>query len=183
MTIYKITKQERELCNKFANECVDTNIDAYMKRRQFNREKIIHDIETGKLAEWAVYKHLKSLKWACTAPDVEIYAVKDKSFDADLRARDKKKNDYHVHVKSQHAKQAKRYGLSWTFQKWDKLITQPTKKDLLVLCIVDDEQIEVVHVLKAEKAKGIYGEPKLRHLTTKKVLYDQDIKTLLAETN
>lgn len=167
-------KESIEKCSKFAELCVDTNLDEYKRRRQFNRAKITDDIKTGKMAEIAVFDFLTGKNFKCNEPDFEIYTARKKNFNQDLIAV-KDDKTWHIHVKSQKSEQADKYGISWMFQKKDKLITKPKEEDVIVLCIVTACTVNVIGAHYAKDIVDIYGEPKLKHLTSKAALYYDDI--------
>ena len=178
---YKPSAGHLDKCKKFAELCVETNLDEYKRRRQFNKTKITNDILVGKIAEIGAYAYVKkNLGYSCTLPDYEIYEARKKSFGADLKARDSDGNDFEIHVKSQLKKQAKKYGESWMFQARDKLVTKPKDQDWLVLCQVgEDYSVDVLHFIEANRLTGIYGEPQLSWLSSKKALYNKSVETLL----
>jgi hypothetical protein len=63
-----------------------------------------------------------------------------------------------------------------SFQKEDQLTTNPTKKDVIFLCLVNDLEVIILNYGKASKYKGLYGEPIKESLKfSKKVLYFEKI--------
>lgn len=170
---------EKDLCWKFANECVDTNLNMYNRRNQKNRNKIMNDIYFGKLAEYGVYKYLRMLKHHCTEPDTEIYKARKKSYDADLKVDHK----FDIHVKTQTLVQAEKYGVSWMFQKRDPLIKEPKDNDFIFLTLLDTRSgsFNLLGVANALHIQDLYGDPKIEWLNTKKTLYYIDIKDELKD--
>jgi hypothetical protein len=157
-------------CVQFAHDSIETNLDEYSRRNQNRVHKILNDIIIGKVAEFGVYKYL-SQKHKLEEPDLKIYDKNNKSFDADLKIV-----GYDIHVKSQSIEQAEKYGVSWSFQKEDQLTTNPTKKDVIFLCLVNDLEVIILNYGKASKYKGLYGEPIKESLKfSKKVLYFEKI--------
>lgn len=163
-----------EKCAVFAGECVETNIDEYKRRRQFNKTKIIGDIKTGKIAECAAFSFFKKNNFSVVEPDFKIYTARKKNFNSDIIAS-KSNKEWLIHVKSQRIEQSEKYGISWMFQKQDKLITKPKSLDVLFLCLVKAHTVDVIGIHKAEDITDIYGEPKLTYLTSKAALYYKDI--------
>jgi hypothetical protein len=156
-----ITLDESELykCKKFANDVVSTNIDRYSQRNQTDIVKIIEDIYIGKIAEYAAYKLLLSRGKQVTEPDTKIYSAHKKSFSADLYD-----GKYSYHVKCMKTSTAERFGLSWSFQIEDKLITSPTDNDVLILCEINNDIVDIKSVIKANKVTHLYTKPVLKKL-------------------
>lgn len=123
------TKEQKEICRKFALDCVDTNKGEYARRNQNNRDKIIKDIEYGKLAEFMVYNFYTEVGLELEEPDVKIYGKKKKSFDADLKIRNS-----NLHVKS--CLNNSNYPNSWMFQKNDPLVISPNNNDFIAFCVL-----------------------------------------------
>ncbi len=166
----KISDHFYNKCTQFATEQIPTSSDEYKRRGSKSSEKIKQDITIGKMAEVAAYLYLKDF---CTMkkPDFKIYEKKDKSFSADLICE-----GYHFHIKSQSVSQSKKYGMSWVFQRRDSLLTKTKPEDILVLCQVDDREVEIVCIAHMEEVKNrkAIGEPKLKHLRGNKctIYYD-----------
>ena len=100
-------------CDEFAQASLDTNSNRYARRNQFNIAKIAKDIRNGKIAEEYVYQNISPFYADLTAPDYQIYAAKNKSWDPDLKSEATKLN---LAVKSQDIESALAYGESWVFQ-------------------------------------------------------------------
>jgi hypothetical protein len=169
-----VTNDTRCICRAFANNVVSTNIDRYAARNQKDISKIIDDIYIGKLAEYAAYNLLNERSIRVAEPDTEIYSARDKSFSADLCDG---KNYYHV--KCMKKSTAERFGLSWSFQVEDSLIKRPLEQDFIVLCEYDDtlDNIDIKHIIKANKVLQLYTHPKLMKLRgIKKVLMWEDVQ-------
>jgi hypothetical protein len=163
----KIPEKVRKKCKKFALDCAGTNADEYAKRNQKNLTKIQLDIAIGKAGEWAAQHYLLNKGWKCSDPDFEIYIGKKKSFDADLTLSGDP--DLDVHVKSQSQDSAKKYGISWLFQKKDPLYRDKCQKDLIIGTVVSDDLSEATIVMEGSVAKLVFGEPKVRQLRNSKV--------------
>ena len=158
----KITKYWRDKCMKFATEVVDTNKALYLYRGAGSVSKIIEDIYIGKLGEVGVYKHIKDMGSECTKPDFEIYSKKRKSYDADLFINE----DKCVHVKSQSAESALKYGHSWLFQRTDPVYVKPNN-DYFYGTMVDDT---VVYIVKETRIRYLKFKPcKLKWFNKTKV--------------
>lgn len=108
MITIQITEEEFNKCKIFSEKC-DTS--HYVKRNQFNEEKRKKDSLIGKIGEIATFNYLKDKVENLTYPDFEIYSAKNKSWDFDLKAKDR-----NFHVKSQDVVQGDRFGVSWIFQ-------------------------------------------------------------------
>lgn len=111
MTTFDISTEVIEKCNKFANDSVNSSIDKYSKRGQYDSSKIIIDIRNGKIGE--VYAHAYLLKRFpdLSFPDFEIYEAKNKNWDPDLKS-----GNVSIAVKTQDFQTAMHYGDSWVFQ-------------------------------------------------------------------
>jgi hypothetical protein len=182
--IVEITPEQLETCKKFANKVVDTNIDMYKRRNQFDRDKIIDDIIVGKIGEFAVCNMIVThKKLECTLPDVMIYGRGGKSFDADLSAwHDKGDKSWYFHVKTMKKEAAERWGLSWSFQVEDPLVTDPEafNQHYLALCeLIDYTTVDIKTVVKSSEISLCWSDPKLNKLKgIKKVLYWETLEPL-----
>lgn len=173
-TKIELSEEVVKRCRAFAEEVVHTNIDQYKRRNQGNPTKIIEQIVTGKMGEFAFSQFLGTAE-----PDLQIYAKKQKSFGADLTH-----DNLQVHVKSQSKNSADKYGVSWSFQVQDKLITQPKEEDFLGLCVIEGNVVEIYDFIPATKVVGVLREPVLPQLRfTKRVLYWEDLKKILNVPN
>jgi hypothetical protein len=108
---YIITEETLDSCAKFATASVQSSIDKYKRRNQFNVEKIIKDIKVGKLGEECVYDLVSKTYPTLSKPDYNIYDKKDKSWLPDLKT-----NEFFLAVKTQNIDSAIAYGESWVFQ-------------------------------------------------------------------
>ena len=173
--IIKLTNEEIAKSKKYAEDVLPTSKDMYSKRNQNNDENSIDQNVIGKLAEYAVYRYLSSKGKKVTEPDVKIYSGQRKKFDPDL-------NDEHFgyHVKSQKKSQAERYGSSWVFTTKDGIIKNPKDTDVIVLCEVDGNNVEIKAFIKASRVVGLYTDPFVPQLRDyKRVLMWDDICKLL----
>lgn len=166
----KLPDEVMERCKEFAKIRAEGSAKVYQFRGEANRQKIYSDILLGTLSEFAVASVLPN----CTEPDLTIYEKKDKSYAKDLMF-----GPYHVHVKSQGETSAKRYGLSWVFQKTDPLVRSPQKHDLLALCCVNNDlTVEIIGIVPASKA--VFKDLKVyQYRGTKTALYRQDIENVM----
>ena len=164
----------KEKCKAFADQRIGGSENLYRQRGELNRDKMWYDIYIGTLAEFAVYKQLTKIASNVTKPDLEIYSARNKSYSADLVC-----DDLFVHVKSQGIKSAEAYGSSWLFSKGDKLFSEDNPEDILVFCIVhDDETVEIKHSISAYDIvkADLLAEPKVyRYKFSKIAIYLQDI--------
>jgi hypothetical protein len=162
-----------KLCQHFADTALDTNIQCYNKRRQFNSDKIKQDIFIGKLAEWGVFfSYIKRNQTTIQPPDMRIYLAEEKSFDCDLRW-----GLYKLHVKSQTFESAERYGDSWIFQSKDPLFGYSNEYDIIVGCrVAVDSEGALVQILLEKPFRNLnFSEPKLSKFAgNKKAIYLKD---------
>lgn len=178
--IIKLTQDEYDTCYDFSEKVVETNLDCYARRQQFDRDKIVDDIIVGKLAEVACRKLLIARGMVPNDVDFAIYGKKKKSFDSDLIARVGEGNEWRFHVKCMKEGTASRFGLSWSFQVQDSLVTCAAENDYLMLCQLNDYfTVDVKTVTLARNVSGCWKDPKLARLFgIKKVLYWSDLEQL-----
>lgn len=179
----KITAKDIARCQEFANASVDSSLSHYKRRGQSNREKIIHDIVTGKLGEIAAHRMLRRNGIWAKEPDFEIYDTKGKSFDADITHRQR-----NFHCKAQSEKSANLYGESWLLQyngkgygHTDKLFKHQAKGDYLIPSVVYDTHVDIFGVVPVSLLfeRDLLKLPKLKWFhNTKRAVYLDDVKTL-----
>ena len=152
----------------------------YAKKGSTNADRVEYCCYIGALAEMAIYKFFKKLGVKVKAPDFSIYAVKDKSFSADLPDN----NGNMFHCKGQSPESKARYGIGWVFDKNDDpLFRNYTNKDYVVLTCVDHKNLEVqIHgVIKVEDVvkKDLLREPDNKWFVNQKVKLDlNEVHTL-----
>jgi len=160
------TLYQESLCNAFADAVYFSNKSTYDKRKQTNELKVKADIYIGKMAEFAVYNFLVEKDRVVTQPDIMIYSVKRKSFDADLFVDEKTP----IHVKS--CMSVRDRENSWVFQPTDKLVCLPSADDIIALVVISDLKDFSAYLVKAIDVMGLYGPPRIEGLD-KKVLYEE----------
>jgi hypothetical protein len=166
------TFYQESLCDLFAKESVK-NIDSYYSSKgQGDINKLIAYAYQGKMAEFAVYNTLVSLgKYnPVTFPDIEIYEIDNRSFDADIKASDKL-----VHVKS--FMKVDGYKTSWLFSDNDPLCEQPLPEDMVALVEIELPKKFSGYFISAGKLVGLY-KPPLFSKTIAKAIYEEDILKL-----
>lgn len=156
-----------KLCYNFAEKCYLTNTDEYSKRNQKNFDKVKKDIAIGKIAEFGVYFiFLEQGITDISIPDISIYNKNKKSFNADLTC-----NKINLHIKTQTVDAAKKFGVSWLFQKNDPLVIRPQDNDYFIGTEYNEENFEV-KILLSKKAKDLkYDKPVLEKLFSKTCVY------------
>jgi hypothetical protein len=159
---YTLQQDIITLCRHFAEQSLKSSIDEYARRKQVNENKIKSDIMLGKLAEFGVYfMYLEQGRTNITAPDLNIYSAKNKSFDPDLRW-----GMYNLHIKSQTLHSSERYGDSWVFQSKDPVVHSPNEYDIFIgTCITYEEgcSIATVSIMLEKKLDSVkFGQPKLQ---------------------
>jgi len=174
-----ISDEQYEKCLQFSNKVVKTNSDCYARRNQTDLEKIVDDILVGKLAEVASEKILSARGIEHSETDLNIYSVGGKSFDADLYGWTERKS-WKFHVKCMKRENAERWGLSWTFQCADPIVSDPNDDEYIILCeMVDYRTINIKTVVRANTLYNCWSEPKLNKLRgIKKVLYWETLENL-----
>jgi hypothetical protein len=108
-------------CRKFAEDSIDTNIDAIAFRGQDpeKTERILNQITHGKVGEEATYNVYSHYYPQLSQPDHQVYQKKDKSWEEDLIDT---ASDIRIGVKTKRAQDAKEWGASWIFELTDKKI-------------------------------------------------------------
>ena len=162
------TLYQESLCNTFADSVYFSNKSTYDKRKQTNELKVKADIYIGKMAEYAVYNFLVERDRTVTQPDIMIYSVKKKSFDADLFVDEKTP----IHVKS--CMSIRDVENSWVFQPTDKLVCLPSADDIIALVVISDLKEFSAYLIKAIEVMGLYKPPRIEGLD-KKVLYESTL--------
>lgn len=131
---FQIKEDDYEKIRDFVQKRKEDHV-LYVKRGGFREE----DIWVGAMAEFAAYYYLQERGEECSAPDLNIYTSKEKSYDADLRS-----NRRFFHVKGQSLRSQKLYGDSWLVQRYDKIAQKEIKSHYFILCTVDIENREVI---------------------------------------
>ena len=177
--VIQLSDIDFEISFAFAEHVYETNKNEYSRRNQFNRETIIRQIVSGKMAELGVYEYLRRLRFDPEFPDFLIYEKARKSFDADTRFI-YRKNKINCHVKSQDVSQGKIYSPSWLFQKHqDPLVRAPQeyKNDILAFVRLSGREAEILGFVWAPEVAPCFSEPKLKRLRgNKAALYLDDLK-------
>jgi hypothetical protein len=157
----------------FAQESFESRRKKINSRRQSNKEKILHDIASGTVAEFAAHHWLTEQGLQVSEPDLAIYTAKQKSFGADLV--DVERN-MHFHVKTYSDPK----WASWVFQaaSWDTdpLITKPHPNHYLVLTHTTKSSVQVQYVIHQPNVVGLFEDPVVWRLrSTKQVLYPKTL--------
>lgn len=167
----RATKEQIELCKKFAPDYYEARKDVYEKRGQSNKKNIINQAYTSKIFEFMVFNYVSGLvdpeKYEVKPPCVEIYTGKKRpTYDDDLVIVNKEtKEKTKIHVKSQdHRRISSKYPASWGFQKADP-IWNKKKGDILVLGFYKNEtQGQIVCKDRVSSFIPFLAEPKSEKL-------------------
>ena len=169
-----------ETCTDFAQKQLVTSRSKYRQRNQSNQTRITQQIADGKMGEIFAARHLRTQGYTCTEPDFEIYTARNKSFDADLVVDSQQA----VHVKTQNAESARRWGSSWVFQaggvgygNTDPLLDSTTT-DWVVFVKLDTQAHSAVVIgpLEMAQVKQHLKDPVLDRLKgIKKCIYESDL--------
>jgi len=167
-----------EICNTYAKDELESTFAQRNRRNQFNKNAMIHQTTTGKLAEWGVTLYFTDMPCTISNPDMEIYQAAGKSFDADLKL-----DGEDLHVKSQSVDSAKRFGTSWMFQyggngygHTDPLLKK--ENGYVAFCVVDfDKKTVVLHgICNFDTLRKRLREPVKESLkNTKRCIYLEDL--------
>ena len=167
-----------DLCHSYARNELDSTFAQKKRRNQFNKNAMVHQTTTGKIAEWGVALHFIDQQRSISDPDMKVYEAAGKSFDADLQLDGKD-----LHVKSQSVDSAKRFGTSWMFQYGGRGFghTDPLLKKengLVAFCVVDfDNKKVIIHGLcNFDTLRKRLREPVKESLKqTKRCIYLEDL--------
>ena len=164
--VYINKKHSKEIMHFAEKVSITTN---YSDCNQNNFDLKVYQHYIGKLGELAVYLYLKKTH-NITKPDFNIYEIKNKSWDSDLKIDNK-----HLSIKTQDIKSAKRFELSWTFQyikngRKDYSI----KNNIIVIPTLYDNyyyhDLRII-IFPSINIKNIkFGEPKKQNLKGKKII-------------
>jgi len=144
-----------------------TNTVNYRDNNQTQKQKINDDHFVSKLGEEAVRCLFETRHCVVQGPDYSIYNSNQKSWAADLKI-----NELDVAVKTQRRSDAKRYGLSWTFQdspeRRDPVLSLPEAWVCLVVYedLKQDYECTVYPLRKIKQL--IFEVPRLSRLVGKK---------------
>lgn len=162
-----------EDCLAFAKAVYQTNQEEYERRGQSNKWLIIQQIADGKLAEFAVWKYMKSFGYQLSMPDCNIYDEVEKSYEADLYY-----GIYDIHVKSISVENARKYGQSYLFQRSDP-ITMGGSQERGVLAFtlgISSNEVWFYGFYPIPLLNGILKNPRLEEMQkTKLALYFEDL--------
>lgn len=172
----ELTPQLIEKCQQFALDRIGLSEELYRKRGENRKSKMVEDIKVGTMAEWAVFRYLTENMADCaeiSAPDMEIYDKKSKTFSADL-VYTAVNQEVRFHVKSQTYKSAKAYGASWLFQKEDKLFKDPDDSEYLVFCLVEGDRVDIKAIVNVRDIieAELLDQPKVwKYRHSKRAIY------------
>jgi hypothetical protein len=172
---YKLTKKDMEQIQKFGGE-IKTGF--YGNRGQNNNNKRKLDQITGKAGEICAFHLLKKEFPDLTKPDFAIYGVGKKSWDYDMKCKDR-----NIHIKTQSIASAERYKPSWVFEKTDKKIfVDYTDNDYVAFVQFDTDksigQIMAFVKVKDLHDKKLFKEMVNKNLTTKSAVYYSDLEKM-----
>jgi len=156
-------KYTQDLCSLFAEAVYETNMDAYSRRNQDDKEKVISDIRYGKIAEMMVHRMLMHGRRKPNPVDFHVYGVNQKSYDCDISIPSSM-----IHVKS--CLDSSAFPNSWLFQPNDPVVKKPSSSDILALVILSKESY--CYMVGAQQA--YYKDPVKKSLN-KKVIYEDDV--------
>ena len=153
--LFTATNELMDDCLQFAKDSSKGNDDMYARRGQTDGMKTMMDRYYGKLGEFAVAEYLTKLTMSVTLPDMKIYEVKDKSYDADLICEGLGQK---IHVKCCEETE----NPSWVFQRdSDPLVTKPDDLDYIAVTVHSVDfpvRIQVLKVFKAIDVVNYYDD-------------------------
>jgi hypothetical protein len=145
-----------------------SNKSVYTNTNKSSPEKLISGIYLGKLAEFAVWNFLISVKKKASFPDVSILPADMKSYDADIISE-----GTNIHVKSCMST-SNTFPISWLFYPNDPVTITPQENDFCAFVICYPSKRFEGYFAKAVDMIVMYKDPKLEHLK-KKVIYEEDL--------
>lgn len=143
--VISVTQEEYKQCCEFADARIALSQKVYKARGEQRVAKIRQDIINGTLAEFAVCNLLNQKNVECTSPDLTVYSVEQKSYNADLKS-----GELEIHVKSQTRDSAQRWDESWVFQKTDPLVGRPKPEQLVAFTVVDGKEVQIRAIVGAK---------------------------------
>lgn len=158
-----ITDYQKKICEMFAIETFESNIDEYARRKQRNIEKIKRDIYQGKVAEFMVHNWFKD-QGLLVIVDIHLHPKRIKSFNADMVT-----DSENIHVKS--CIDGGKYPNSWMFQPYDKVVSNPNDSDVFAFVVIQNEG-GYMYLVKPDQVE--FKPPVLKHLR-KMVVYEEDL--------
>lgn len=182
-----VTDDHWQAAREFAEASIESRRQKIASRGQRRLQKILDDITYGTAAEFAVAAYLNARDVECTAPDLAVYAARQKSWAADLTCMHGP-----IHVKS--CADA-RYD-SWVFQyapqlpgherryDCDPIIMEPHDGEYLALTRIDPttHTITLAYMIHQPDTLGLYELPQVHQLrNSKRVLYPKTLDTNLME--
>lgn len=162
--LIKLSDEDIERCEEFAEKCVHTN--NYASRGQKNIKKRTLDIINGKMAELAVWQFFASNDYSINNVDFNIYDKKNKSHGEDLIVE-----GIPLEVKSQTLDSSVAYGMSWLFEK---SASEKLKGHLMAFCTVLPEGIVLINNIVPFEDCPL-SLPVLPQLRTKKAIYYDEV--------
>jgi hypothetical protein len=172
----------KERCWAFAKaELGSGSFDARCARNKYlSKQKFLEDSYVGKLGELTTKIALEFLELSCSCPDFEVYTRHDKRFSNDLTC-----NGFPLHVKTQRHTSAKRFGLSWTFQREDALFKRSDANCGVAFVMIHDGYgvlMALTHPGLLSK-HNLFAEPKKQNLkSNKRVVYYSTMREVLGDS-
>jgi hypothetical protein len=180
MTKIKLSRYIINKCILFAGARLSDSERLYMRRAPTDKLKIHSDLLAGIIGEYGAYEYLKSIGIAVKKPDLALYTVGKKSFNADLAGESVK-----FHVKSQTSESVRRYGHSWVLQKTDPMLSKPSSTEYLLFTEVSGNEITILGIANVKEMvdNGLVGVCKVPMFAkTKVALYLEDLKPIIRST-
>lgn len=166
--LIKPTLYQDSICAIFGKEMALNQRKYYTERGERDLTKLANWSYIGKMAEYAVFNTLISLKKykSIAPPDIAIYPQEYKSHAADIVADGRQ-----IHVKCHVENYA---DPSWLFSTKDKVCDNPTDMDIIALVIVSASGDFDCYFVPAKELVEKYKAP-LSEKTVARALYEKDI--------
>lgn len=171
------------ICEDFAKKSIESSRSHWLKRGVVSESKMLSDIVTGKLGEFAAHKFLVYMDIMAESPDTEIYESKRKSFNSDLSFE-----GLNFHCKTQSLESQQKYGSSWILQyggnghgHTDKLFRAQSENDYLIPMTVNKSTVKIHGIISIPLlfANNMIKLPKCDWFKdTKRAIYLEDITKL-----
>jgi hypothetical protein len=182
---YPLSENDWELCEQFVN--ASNSVGMYIKKRKANLGKVYSQIRNGKLGEFAARQFLitKLGYPGDVFPDLTIYKVKQKSWDADLlysKSKIIKLPD--CNVKTCDLDSASKYSESYVFQATDKVFQNPGDSTAAFVLVDPVQKVFCMRALISITLlieKKLFKPMKLAKHVEKCAVYYEDLKSLLGE--
>jgi len=179
-TLITVSSEDIALSKDYTNKVMSSTVEEYTRRANGNitPESIWWDTFISKKSEFAMYRYLTSMDFKCSAPDVNIYDIKNKSFSSDLTISIFDTRKIKVHVKCVEKDKIKyyRHQPSYTFEYKDTVTIRPSLEDYIGCMIQERHNVfRYLDMLSALKVFPNFLDKPEKPSLRKHAIYYNDI--------